>query len=361
MKTIRMIAMGLVALACITGFVACGDDDNDTPTPPSPSTPSSISVTPKITISSDLLDYATVQVVDSVTGTTYTVKKSDCKLLSESRYEYSLPTVTSSTSTVTKHSYRVFATVNSDSLPTGVTSAEIYLTGNFAYTPETFSKSVAYTATQKIASRKSWKNDVNTFCSNYWLRYSISDNTFNALSSTVIPPTNLSSLTLHPGICLSKDVLTYSDVQIYDSLSGKTTNITLDKCKPVSSVNNERVQKQLSSYLTNTKEQSVYLFELPTENYTKFPVARHAYSMKFTLKQESLPEGVEVANLFIDAILDYEYVGVLGVDKFVGNNLGATNIKPANWKNKFEKCTKNVYYWYSCDSKGLIGRFTQSY
>lgn len=361
MKTIRMIAMGLVALACITGFVACGDDDNDTPTPPSPSTPTSISVTPKITISSDLLDYATVQVVDSVTGTTYTVKKSDCKLVSESRYEYSLPTVTCSTSTVSKHSYRVFATANSDSLPTGVTSAEIYLTGNFAYTPETFNKSTSYAASQKIASRKSWKNDVNTFCSNYWLQYSISDNIFYASSSTVTPPTNLSSLTLHPGICLSKDVLTYSDVQIYDSLSGKTTNITLDKCKPVSSVNNERVQKQLNAYLTNTKEQYVYLFELPTENYTKFPVARHAYSMKFTLKQESLPEGVEVANLFIDAILDYEYEGVLGMDKYLGYNQGATNIKPTNWKAKFEKCTKNIYFWYSCDSKGLIGKFTQSY
>ena len=370
MKTLRMITKGLMVLTCMAGLTACGDDDNNSPSiPDSPSTElTSATITPKVTVSGDLLDYATVQVYDSISGTTTTIEKSACSKIvqkdnnvSYEYYEYKLPSATYTKFPVAKHAYRIFATVKNDSLPEGVEKAVIYLKGG----AETSSKgdmglNTLFSASRTEVDRTTWKAKVTNLCSNVWLYYSISDGTFSGVSRVVTPPTNLSSLTLHPGICLNKDVLTYSDVQIYDSLTGNTTDITLDKCKAISTAKSSYAQKDFKTYFDATGDTQVYLYELPVETHTVFPVARHGYSLNFKAKAETLPAGVEKASIFVYALLDYEYEGTLSSDRFRAYAKGKTNILAKDWKTSFDKNTKGIFFWYTCDSKGLRGRLSQN-
>lgn len=91
MKTLRMIAMGLMALVCVTGLVACGSDDDDPTTPSTPSKPStdpttpsqekptSLTVTYHLLVSESVYKYASVQVLDGSNKVVKTLTAADFK------------------------------------------------------------------------------------------------------------------------------------------------------------------------------------------------------------------------------------------------------------------------------------------
>lgn len=359
--------MGLMALICVAGFTACGDDDDNPVIPPTPSKKlTSLSITPTVYVSADLLDYGQVQVTDSLTGKTTTITKDMCTEKADAStthkiYQYQLPTQTHTSFPVARHSYKVSVTSKGE-LPANVNNVYGYLLVQLPFTANDGVNVNNHRGYQSFGSnieRGNWTKTLSETLSNIWVYYSYE----NELLSTVCRimkktvPSSFTSLTVNPGICLSKDVLTYSDVQVTDSLTGKTYDITLDKCKAVSTASNERTQKSMAAYLTAAGEKEVYLYELPAKTYTAIPVARQVYGLKFTRKE--LPASVDKVHLYICADLGYTTDGTVDASKVRLYNQGKDTVLKDNWAYSFDKCTKNLVLWYACDTHGLTGRFTQ--
>ena len=81
MKRMKFLAMAMTALLCVTGFTACGDDNDDPGIPtPQPSAPlTAMTVKSHLVFGEELLKYAQVTLVNVTTGDSTVLKASDFK------------------------------------------------------------------------------------------------------------------------------------------------------------------------------------------------------------------------------------------------------------------------------------------
>ena len=81
MKRMKFLAMAMTALLCVTGFTACGDDNDDPGIPtPQPSAPlTAMTVKSHLVFGGNFLKYAQVTLVNVTTGDSTVLKESDFK------------------------------------------------------------------------------------------------------------------------------------------------------------------------------------------------------------------------------------------------------------------------------------------